>query len=102
MGTVSSIQHDAGGCTLTISDSAPILGDCHIGDSISVNGACLTVTQFHPEAAHGYLLNQDFQNAIVRPQELWNTPRKLTKAISAPGSINAHYAAAVRFCLLFM
>jgi len=34
------------GFTLTISDSAAILGDCHIGDSICVNGACLTVTEF--------------------------------------------------------
>ena len=37
---------DANGCTLTIADSAPILTDCHIGDSIAVNGACLTVTRF--------------------------------------------------------
>ncbi|WVW80375.1 riboflavin synthase, alpha subunit [Kwoniella bestiolae CBS 10118] len=34
------------GFTFTISDASPILGDCHIGDSISVNGACLTVTEF--------------------------------------------------------
>ena len=39
-------MHDAGGCTLTIGDSAPILGDCHVGDSIAVNGACLTVVEF--------------------------------------------------------
>ncbi|KAG9077936.1 Riboflavin synthase alpha chain [Ceratobasidium sp. UAMH 11750] len=38
-----------GGFTLTISDSAPILTDCHIGDSICVNGACLTVTEFGPD-----------------------------------------------------
>jgi riboflavin synthase len=38
---------DAGGCTLTISNSAEILNDCHIGDSIAVNGACLTVTEFN-------------------------------------------------------
>ena len=31
---------------MTISNSAPILDDCHIGDSIAVNGACLTVTEF--------------------------------------------------------
>ncbi|OBZ80012.1 Riboflavin synthase [Grifola frondosa] len=49
LGTVSAIQHDAGGCTLTISDSAPILADCHVGDSIAVNGACLTVTDFNKE-----------------------------------------------------
>ncbi|KAF8344244.1 Lumazine-binding protein [Cantharellus anzutake] len=52
MGVVSSIEaHDTtesggGGWTISIADSAPILGDCHIGDSISVNGACLTVTEF--------------------------------------------------------
>jgi riboflavin synthase len=46
LGTVADIKHDEGGCTLTIGDSAPILGDCHIGDSIAVNGACLTVVEF--------------------------------------------------------
>ena len=29
-----------------IDDAAPILEDCHVGDSICVNGACLTVTEF--------------------------------------------------------
>ncbi|KAF2097257.1 riboflavin synthase alpha chain [Rhizodiscina lignyota] len=35
-----------GGTSLTISNVEEILGDCHLGDSISVNGACLTVTEF--------------------------------------------------------
>ncbi|ETW87142.1 hypothetical protein HETIRDRAFT_447731 [Heterobasidion irregulare TC 32-1] len=47
LGTVASITRDSGGCTLAISDSAPILDDCRIGDSIAVNGACLTVTKFN-------------------------------------------------------
>lgn len=34
------------GTSLTISDCAAILGDCALGDSISVNGTCLTVTEF--------------------------------------------------------
>ena len=54
MGTVSSIEVDANGCTLTIADSAPILDDCHIGDSIAVNGACLTVTEFDKEKQGGW------------------------------------------------
>jgi len=49
LGRVSQITLDEGGCTLTIADSAPILGDCHIGDSIAVNGACLTVTAFEAD-----------------------------------------------------
>ena len=32
---------------MTISSADPILGDCHVGDSIAVNGACLTVTKFN-------------------------------------------------------
>lgn len=47
LGTVSAIDLDARGCTLTISNASPILGDCHVGDSIAVNGACLTVTKFN-------------------------------------------------------
>jgi riboflavin synthase len=35
-----------GGTTMTISDCASILSDCTLGDSISVNGTCLTVTEF--------------------------------------------------------
>ncbi|KAF7302713.1 hypothetical protein HMN09_00906200 [Mycena chlorophos] len=54
MGTVSSVHLDDAGCTLTISDAAPILGDCHIGDSIAVNGACLTVTEFHASTDGGW------------------------------------------------
>lgn len=34
------------GCTITFDESAPILEDCHVGDSICVNGTCLTVTVF--------------------------------------------------------
>ncbi|KAG7739041.1 hypothetical protein KL923_002841 [Ogataea haglerorum] len=31
---------------ILIADASSILGDCHLGDSIAVNGTCLTVTQF--------------------------------------------------------
>ena len=37
---------------MTIADSATILDDCHLGDSIAVNGACLTVTEFD-KVQHG-------------------------------------------------
>ncbi|KAK4205253.1 putative riboflavin synthase alpha chain [Triangularia verruculosa] len=37
-----------GGTTLTITlpPSSSLLSDCHLGDSISINGVCLTVTTF--------------------------------------------------------
>lgn len=36
-----------GGTSITIIDCAEILTDAHLGDSISVNGTCLTVTEFN-------------------------------------------------------
>ncbi|PFH52251.1 hypothetical protein AMATHDRAFT_46377 [Amanita thiersii Skay4041] len=47
LASVAEIDKNSDGCTLTIADAAPILDDCHIGDSIAVNGACLTVTDFN-------------------------------------------------------
>ncbi|WWD18148.1 riboflavin synthase, alpha subunit [Kwoniella shandongensis] len=44
--STSTENPSAAGFTLTIDDSAPILTDCSVGDSICVNGACLTVTSF--------------------------------------------------------
>lgn len=38
--------------TLTIGEASEILQDCAIGDSICVNGACLTVTEF--DASKGW------------------------------------------------
>lgn len=55
MGTVSSyINNDTtvsggNGISITISDASTILQDCHIGDSIAINGICLTVTEFDKE-----------------------------------------------------
>jgi riboflavin synthase len=34
--------------TFTIPEGSPLLKDCHEGDSIAVNGCCLTVTTFTP------------------------------------------------------
>lgn len=35
---------------MTFSSASPILEDCHVGDSIAVNGACLTVTEFDADS----------------------------------------------------
>lgn len=44
--TQDTTESGGNGVSLTIKDAAPILGDCHLGDSIAVNGTCLTVTEF--------------------------------------------------------
>ncbi|CDR44271.1 CYFA0S14e01530g1_1 [Cyberlindnera fabianii] len=47
IGTVKSFVHEAdGNYTLTLVDASPVLPDAHIGDSIAINGVCLTVVTF--------------------------------------------------------
>ncbi|KAI9879383.1 MAG: Riboflavin synthase alpha chain [Pleopsidium flavum] len=51
-GTVSALEKQddsssgGGGTSLTVSDCEEILGDAQLGDSISINGTCLTITEF--------------------------------------------------------
>jgi riboflavin synthase len=47
MGSVKALRRDAGGARLTISAST-VLGNTALGDSISVNGVCLTVVEQGP------------------------------------------------------
>jgi riboflavin synthase len=42
-------EHD-GNYTLTLVNAARVLSDAHIGDSIAVNGTCLTVTEFSKDS----------------------------------------------------
>ncbi|KAI8085491.1 alpha subunit of riboflavin synthase, partial [Thamnidium elegans] len=56
MGTISSIKEQdnsesgGNGWTITVSDAAEILTDCHLGDSIAINGTCLTATEFDKDS----------------------------------------------------
>ncbi|KAG0168317.1 Riboflavin synthase alpha chain [Apophysomyces sp. BC1034] len=56
IGTVISVieqdktESGGGGWTVTVGDSADILTDCHLGDSIAINGTCLTVTEFSEDS----------------------------------------------------
>lgn len=52
IGSIKSISEQdssasgGSGWAVVIGDAAPVLDDCKLGDSISVNGACLTVTEW--------------------------------------------------------
>ncbi|KID88098.1 riboflavin synthase alpha chain [Metarhizium guizhouense ARSEF 977] len=54
IGVVSRLDNNdsTGGTTMTftIPANSPLLKDCHEGDSIAVNGCCLTVTSFTADA----------------------------------------------------
>lgn len=44
--TLDDSESGGNGVSLTVEDAQDILGDCHLGDSIAINGTCLTVTEF--------------------------------------------------------
>ncbi|KAG7926379.1 hypothetical protein KL925_003429 [Ogataea polymorpha] len=48
IGTIKEVKKvgDNDDLDIVISNASSILGDCHMGDSIAVNGTCLTVTEF--------------------------------------------------------
>ena len=99
---MSSISVDSGGCTLTISNSALILGDCHVGDSIAVNGACLTVTEFEKDKLGGWfkvwLANETLQRTdlgkkhylVVNPINARTGERKVGDQLNLERAMGAH------------
>ncbi|KAH0603778.1 uncharacterized protein H6S33_007437 [Morchella sextelata] len=92
IGTVSSLipQDDTttggGGTSLTISNATPILTDVHLGDSISVNGTCLTVTAFD---------NDSFKVGVA-PETLRRTNLG-SLAVGSPVNLERAVAGHVRF-----
>ena len=79
---------DSAGATLVIADSAPILGDCNIGDSIAVNGACLTVVEFDRQEQGGWfkvwLANETLDRTDLGECSL---PLRRLGADSGPGNL---------------
>ena len=58
IGKVERIQKDTYNCKLSIK-SSEILEDIHLGDSIAVNGICLTVTCFTRQSFISLLYTSD-------------------------------------------
>ncbi|KAH9849234.1 Lumazine-binding protein [Lenzites betulinus] len=97
LGTVIDVIHDEGGCTLIIADSAPILVDCHIGDSIAVNGACLTVIEFDKEEKGGWfkvwLANETLDRTDLGEREVGDQVN-LERAMGAHVRFGGHFVQA--------
>ncbi len=88
IGKIKAIRTGSTSCVLTVS-AEKILSDMHIGDSIAVNGTCLTVCEFD---------NNSF-SADVMPETMRRTnlgslksgsPVNLERAMSANGRFGGH------------
>ena len=85
LGVISDVKPttEFAGYSFTISDSKSILDDCHLGDSIAVNGCCLTVTSFDSDSFTVGLANEtlnrtDLGQLHLPMSRVWGA-RRLTR-----------------------
>jgi riboflavin synthase len=89
IGVVANIQRTGESFVLSI-EAKKILNDVHLGDSIAVNGVCLTVTSFS-----GKLFTVDVMPETVKASSLNSVKRgskvNLERAMSAGGRFGGHF-----------
>jgi len=82
---------------LIISNCAEILDDCHIGDSIAVNGACLTVTEFSQAENGGWfkvwLANETLDRTDLGERKVGDQ-LNLERAMGSHGRFGGHFVQA--------
>ncbi len=88
IGTVQRVQMGAKSCVLTVS-AKTVLEDVHIGDSIAVNGTCLTVCRFD-----GSSFSADVMPETMRRTNLGTLKNgskvNLERAMAANGRFGGH------------
>jgi riboflavin synthase len=89
IGVIANIQRTGESFVLTI-EAKKILNDVHLGDSIAVNGVCLTVTSFT-----GKLFTVDVMPETVKASSLNMVKRgskvNLERAMAAGGRFGGHF-----------
>ena len=88
LGRVASIRHEGPSAVLNI-EAPYVLSDAHIGDSIAVNGVCLTVTSIK-----GSVFSADCMHETLRRSSLGElragSSVNLERAMSAQGRFGGH------------
>ena len=91
MGVIKSIRKGASSAVLEI-QAQVVLEDVHIGDSIAVNGVCLTATSFTPTTFTADVIHETLNRsslANLRPGSRVN----LERAMAANGRFGGHIVA---------
>ena len=79
-----------GGTSLTIGNCADILNDAHLGDSISINGTCLTITSFTPAEFKVGVSPETLRRTNLGDLEERSTVN-LERAVSASTRMGGHF-----------
>jgi len=88
VGTVSRVQHSDNASFIEI-QAKKVLEDVHLGDSIAVNGVCLTVTHFGGGVFRADVMNETLSRSSLG--SLTNgSPVNLERAMAANGRFGGH------------
>ena len=88
IGTIRTINRGAASAVLTIA-AETVLKDVHLGDSIAVNGVCLTVTSFSKNQFTADVMHETLNRSslgTLRPSSHVN----LERAMKADGRFGGH------------
>ncbi|MDN4495028.1 riboflavin synthase [Ureibacillus aquaedulcis] len=87
-GKVTGIKKDVNSMELTIATSK-IVSDAHLGDSIAVNGVCLTITHFNNEEMTVDVMPETVKATTIHTLKLGDFVN-LERAMSANGRFGGH------------
>lgn len=88
MGCVKSVQHGAVSSFIEIK-AETVLSDAHIGDSIAVNGVCLTVTDITADSFRADVMNETLKRSSLGDLRQGSNVN-LERAMSANGRFGGH------------
>ncbi|NOU20248.1 MAG: riboflavin synthase [Methyloglobulus sp.] len=89
IGNITAIEHKSGDCRLTINTGKLSLSDTQLGDSIALNGVCLTAVElgkqhFCADVSNETLARSTLKNAVV------GTPVNLELALTPTTRMGGH------------
>ncbi len=89
LGTIKAIKRGGKWCVLTIGASM-ILQDVQLGDSIAVNGICLTVTSFSSDHFTVDVMPETLDKTSLSSLQI-GSPVNLERAMKAGGRFGGHF-----------
>ena len=87
-GTVASVRRGASSAVLTVS-ARKVLEGTKIGDSIAVNGVCLTVTELSGNSFSADVMHETLDRSSLSSASA-GTPVNLERAMAADGRFGGH------------
>lgn len=90
VGSVSSLEFSDDGSSLTLSIHGPkVVSDAALGDSISVNGVCLTVTEFDAQSFSADVMKETLDHSGLGSLQV-GSPVNLERALLTTARLGGH------------